>query len=133
MCVIRARLNWIHNGVSIQSDSNSDIHISNSELHDITLVSNLTQTNIDPSVGGAYQCRYGDSVPEIVSNPITVTVLQNFVGEYSNMKSKREFLSFSIQEKITWFKKLTEAQHLELLIQFGLTQEELYDLKQRGC
>jgi hypothetical protein len=96
------------------------------------MVTNLTQKNINPSVGGTYQCRFGTSTPEVVSDPITVTIIQKFVGDGPNKKSKRTFLSFNLNEKINWFRTLTEDQHFQLRTQFELSEAELYDLKQRG-
>ena len=96
------------------------------------MVTNLTQNNIDPLVGGIYQCEYGKLSPKLVSDPITVTVAQKFVGVGPSKKSKREFLSFDVDEKISWFRTLTEDQHVQLLTQFGLSEDELYDLQQRG-
>merc|ERR1711971_606910 len=96
------------------------------------MVTNLTQTNIDPSVGGTYECKYGTSTPEIMGDPITVTVLQKFVGDDSNKKSQREFQSFNLLEKINWFKTLPEDQHIQLRTEFELSEEEFNDLKERG-
>ena len=130
--MIRVQLNWIHNGVTLENYLNSSVAISTGDLHNITLVSNLTRTNIDPSIGGTYQCVYGNSSSKIASDPIIVTVLQKFVGDGSNKRSKREYLSFSINERINWFKILTEDQQNQLLTQFEVSQSEINDLKQRG-
>ena len=72
------------------------------------------------------------SFPKVISNPITVTVIQKFVGDDSNRKSEREFLSTNSSAKIKWFRTLQEDHHIELRIQFGLSQAELDDLKLRG-
>ena len=130
--MIRVQLNWIHNGVTLENYLNSSVDISTGDLHNITLVSNLTRTNIDPSIGGTYQCVYGNSSSKIASDPVIVTVLQKFVGDGSNKRSKREYLSFSINERINWFKILTEDQQNQLLTQFEVSQSEIDDLKQRG-
>ena len=59
-----AELNWIHNGITIQNNPDLKISVHKDELHDITMVTNLTRTDIDPSVGGTYECRYGTSTPK---------------------------------------------------------------------
>jgi GTPase SAR1 family protein len=94
-----AQLNWIHNGMTIQNDPDLNIFVSRSNLHDITMVTNLTITDIDPSVGGTYECRYGTSIPQVVSDPITLKVVQKFVGAGYNEKSKREFLLMSLDSR----------------------------------
>ena len=54
------------------------------------------------------------------------------MGDNSNRKSEREFLSSNLSGKIKWFRTLQEDHHIELRTQFGLSQAELHDLKLRG-
>ena len=50
-------------------------------------------------------------------------------GDEHNRKSKREFRLFSLREKIDWFKTLREEQYPELVPKFGISIEDLNELK----
>ena len=53
-------------------------------------------------------------------------------GDEHNRKSKREFRLFNLREKIDWFKTLQEEQYPDLLTKFGISNEDLNELKHLG-
>ena len=58
--------------------------------------------------------------------------LSLLAGDEHNRKSKREFRLFNLREKIDWFKTLQEEQHPDLVTKFGISNEDLNELKHLG-
>ena len=50
-------------------------------------------------------------------------------GDEHKRKSKREFRLFNPREKIDWFNTLQEDQYPDLVTKFGISNEDLNELK----
>ena len=125
-------LNWIHNSSTLQNNPSSKDYISRSNLHDITKATNLTRTEMPLDGAGTYECRFGTSSNDPISDKKMVTVYQVFVGDQHNKKSKKEFKSFNQSQKIAWFRTLRMDYHYELVDKFGISRDELGELKSQG-
>ena len=125
-------LNWIHNSSTLQNNPSSKDYISRTNLHDITKATNLTRTEMPLDGAGTYECRFGTSSNDPISEKKMVTVYQVFVGDQYNKKSKKEFKSFNQSQKIAWFRTLQMEYHDELVDKFGISREELEELKSQG-
>ena len=51
------------------------------------------------NAAGTYECRFGNSSDDPISEKKTLTVFQVFVGDQDNKISKKEFKSFNQHQK----------------------------------